>query len=444
MDSGARYPPDQRAACGLSGALIVSKSPGKLFELVIVVGGKGVAVGSMFLCSLLAARGLGPNAYGHFAAALSLVLLLDGLVGTPLDLATVRFGALFVADQARSLPIQIALLRGKCALGALIVVIAVTYPTRLTLSFLPGATPTLWFFISINIAALLVLRAYSATLQSQSDFRSYSLLDVVQGGLRLCLFSGLALAAEASAATYLGLYAVATLVSMALGRRRLRLPMATRAWPPAADLRLALRYVGTTGVISILGTISARTDVVIIAAQGHTAATAYYSVAAQIAMIGTLLASYASIVVQPRLLELTRQGQLLSLVKHNLRVSAVCALVLAVLQNTVLPDLVVRLFGAQYLPALPILTWLLWSAWLDTLLFPVLVPYGLQLQARSCLLAECLFTSCYLAALPLAIAHVNVGIGVAMLVTALRVAKLTFYGVLLWNTQAGHARTAVV
>ena len=422
----------------------MSKSPGKLLDLVIVIGGKVVAVGSLFCCSLLAARGLGPNAYGHFAAALSFVLLLDGLAGTPLDLATVRFGALYGADHARSLAMQIALLRGKCALGALIVVIAVTFPAYLTRFVLPGATPALWLFISINIFALLVLRAYSAMLQSQSDFRSYSMLDVVQGALRLCLFGSLALAAEANAATYLGLYALATLITIALGQRRLGLPMSTRTWPPAADLRLALRYVGTTGAISVLGTISARTDVVVIAAQGDTTATAYYSVAAQIAMVGTLLASYASIVVQPRLLELARQGALLPLLKHNIWVSAACALVLVLLQNTVLPALVVRLFGAQYLPALPILSWLLWGAWLDTLLFPVLVPYGLQLQARSCLLAECLFTASYLAALPLAIAHVNVGIGVAILVTAMRVVKLTFYGALLWNTQAGRVRTAVV
>ena len=65
-----------------------------LIDLLLVVGGKVASIAVIFAGGAIVARFGGPAEYGLFATAITAILLLDGMIGSPLDIGANRFSAL--------------------------------------------------------------------------------------------------------------------------------------------------------------------------------------------------------------------------------------------------------------------------------------------------------------------------------------------------------------
>lgn len=409
-----------------------------LADLALVVAAKVLSVAALFLCSVLAARELGAAAYGHFAAALSLLLLVDAMAGSPLDLAVIRFGTLHATEPARVATLQTFLLRAKLAFAAVVFVLAWPNATRLTALLLPGADNALFLLLVVCIGALLLLRGYAVQLQVAQRFRLYAALDVALALLRI---GGVLvvwwLVSTAGAFTYFAIYAMAAFVVLAVAALRMPQGLLRRPMPGRADLRALGAYVAGTAGIVVLGTVTGRADVPLVSAVLGAEATGYYGVGTQLAAVGTMLATYVGIVTQPRVLGLARAGQLGRAVVLNAIGAGLLVLLLVLAGPTLLPLLVPWLFGDGFAASLPVVEILLWGTCIDFLIMPFLLPYALQLETRNCLRGEFVITMIYLLGMLWALGHGIVA--VAWLVTGIRLIKLCFYSLLYLRTHGAHA-----
>ena len=73
-----------------------------LLDFCLVIGGKVSVAGVVFIAGILVARFAGLAEYGLFSVALSAILLCDGMIGSPLDMAAVRFSSLHPGEPART------------------------------------------------------------------------------------------------------------------------------------------------------------------------------------------------------------------------------------------------------------------------------------------------------------------------------------------------------
>jgi len=409
-----------------------------LADLALVVAAKVLSVAALFLCSVLAARQLGAVAYGHFAAALSLLLLVDAMAGSPLDLAVIRFGTLHVAEPERVAALQTFLLRAKLAFAALLFMLAWPNATWLTALLLPGADNALFVLLLASIAALLLLRGYAVQLQVAQRFRMYAALDVALALLRIgSVLAVWWLISAAGAFTYFAIYAIAAFVVLAITALRMPQGLLRRPMPERTDLRALGTYVAGTAGIVVLGTVTGRADVPLVSAVLGPEATGYYGVGTQLAAVGTMLATYIGIVTQPRVLGLVRAGRLGRALALNAIGAALLVLLLILAGPTLLPLLVPLVFGDGFTASIPVVEILLWGTCIDFLIMPFLLPYALQLETRNCLRGEFLITVVYLLGMSWALGQ---GIdAVAWLVTGIRLTKLCFYSLLYLRTHGVHA-----
>ena len=185
-----------------------------------------------------------------------------------------------------------------------------------------------------------------------------------------------------------------------------------------------LRYAGATSLIVALGTVTGRSDILIVEGRIGAEAAAGYAAALHVASILSLLGGYVSVVSQPRILAWARAGRLGWMVTAN--AAAAATIGVAAIGFTLLwPGLLGWLFGEAFAGAAPLLTILVIGTSLDLMIMPLLLPYALQWQPRRALLAECGVT---LAFLVLALGTLGVSAeSMAWLVTGVRAAKLAAY-----------------
>lgn len=415
----------------------VARAQRTALDIGLVVSAKVLSVGALFTCSLVAARELPVPAYGHFAAALGMVLLLDAVLGSPLDLAVIRFGTLFSGQPSRFQALQILLLRGKILAGFVAVAAGIAFGEPIADAVLAGAPPLLAVTALCTLLAMLVMRGYMVQIQVQQRFQLYSAMDIVQALLRF-LGVGLILGGfgVVSATGFLAVFGGA--VAVVLLTVAVAMPQPVWSCPlPAPDDRARLaRYVlGTSGVV-VAGTITGRADLPLVSTVLGAEAAASYGIGVQLAMAGTMLATYVGIVTQPKILALVRAGRM----ERALALNAAGALALAVLiglvQATVLDEIVATLFGEVYRASAPLVGVLLWGTCIDFMIMPLLLPYAIQLEGRVALSGELAITGLFLVVSPLALAFG--AIGMAWLVTIIRLIKLCFYAVVFGKTQSRH------
>jgi O-antigen/teichoic acid export membrane protein len=411
-----------------------------LGELALVAGGKVFGLVALLAGNVLVARAVGQSEYGIYAAAQTLVLLLDAIIGSPLDLAVVRFGALHAGEEQRVDRLWSAAMRIKLAIIAALFVVAALFRAHIAALFFQDAALGGVLLTAIGCAScLLLMRGTAAFVQSRTRFRAYALLDGAQGVLRLALLCILLASGVRSAGALLATFGVGTALVFVIAAWKIPQRYMRSRWPERDDARAILAYVGTTAFLIVLGTITGRSDVLILSAMRSSAESGTYAAAVQLAMIPTMLASYASVVAQPKVVGAARTGRLLSSVGWN-ALGATCLCVLAApLIAWFLPELVRAIFGPEFSGAAPILRVLLIGTCADLFLMPVIMVFGMQLFPRAALAGEIVITAAF--AIAAVVAARAGAIELAWTMTGVRVAKLVWYGWIVWR-HAGGLRSA--
>ena len=399
-----------------------------LAEIARVAGGKTITVGSLVLCNLVVARASESAAeYGLYASGIALALILDAVIGFPLDISTVRFAALHASELDRTAQLHAAVFRVKLlAGGALLAVVATLNIPLSTLLF--GAESGGVLALAVLVAvALLMVRSTSVLLQVRGEFTLYAALDTLQGVLRLALVTATAALPVHSAETFLAAYALGTGLAFALGLRLVSQRYIAESWPTLSELREAAAHAGLATVIVVLGTLTGRADVPVVAWKISAEEAGHYAVALQVATLLTLLASYGSVVMQPRIIAMSRERRIGTLVRWNIVVAG-CITVALVPLLWALPHVIPALFGPRYMAAVRLSAVLLIGTCADLFSMPVLMMVAIQMWPRLMLVGELLIAVAFFGILMSGAAATSLTI--AWVVTAVRFAKLALYAVI--------------
>ena len=398
-----------------------------LGELGLVAGGKLASLASLILCNFLVARWtIDAGEYGRYAAGISLALILDAAIGFPVDISTVRFAAVHPLEPARVDQLQAAAFRLKLLLGAGLLAVAALWGERLSPALLGrGAGSGLVAVALLCTAALLLVRSTAVRLQTQGQFGRYAALDGFQGALRLVAITVPPLLGHRSAEAFLGAHVVGTALAFSVGFWLLPQGYLRAPWPRRRDVREAAVHVGFMAGILVLGTLTGRSDVPILASVQSAEEAGQYAVALQVATLLSMLASYCSIVMQPRVIQMARAGRLGALLRWNVVGATILSAATAAMAPWVLPVLIPGLFGARFVPAVPIAGVLLIGTCADMFLMPVLMMYSIQVFPALSLAGEIVIALGFFGAVMAGAAHTTMAM--AWLVTSVRLTKLLLY-----------------
>jgi len=367
-----------------------------LSEFLLVSVGKIVSLGALFACSIVVAQFGGANELGRFAAALFIVTQLDVALGGSLDYAAVRFSALHRNEASRVVRFHGATFRIKAALVAVMILITLVglRPIAGAL-FDAGEHPTLLLWCTGAAASLILLRSTFAWLQSTVRFKTYAALDALNGVLRIGAMIGVGLLGMRSAEAFLGVFAGAVLGTYLGSLVFIPQPYILAPRPSRQDVGAILSYLGPTAVILILGTFTGRSDVFFVKRLDSAEAAGLYAAAAQIASIITMFASYACLVLQPRLLHAgTASVRRLALL--SVGVGFASALVLLPGVHFLGPWGLDLVFGQEFRPAAAVLSVLMIGTCLDLIFMPVLMTYAMQARAHASMAGEIAITVAYI------------------------------------------------
>jgi O-antigen/teichoic acid export membrane protein len=391
-----------------------------------VAGGKIFALGSLFVTGVLVARASGPENFGFYSAGLALVLMFDAIVGQPVDNSLIRFSSLHRDTPDTVLRVQGLVFRAKLAVGVLVLIVTFLMETLINEQlFGAGAPRGFALLIAVCGVALLATRSLACSFQIRQEFGAYARLDLAQAVLRTVLVLILFAAGVDSPLAYLGVHAIGGMA--AFGAIHMLHPQrfAFARRPDWADTKRLFSYTGATSVIVLFGTITGRADIPVLAAAASPEVTGHYSAAMQIAFLGMLLASYAAVVTQPKVVELASQHRLGHLIKLNVYAVIAATMLYVPVAFGILPALLPWIFGAHFTPSVPILQILLIGTLADLLIVPVMMPYAIQAYAKQSLIGEAIVLVLFIAGIA-AMSQLG-AIEMAWLVTGVRFAKLAVY-----------------
>jgi len=384
---------------------------------------------SILAASILVARATEPIEFGYYSVAISLILLVEALTGAPLDNAAVRFSSLNSDSPARIERVLGYVFKLKFALGLFIFGVVVWFLSPLTESLLDEAAPRSILPIAVlSLISILLVRSSASFLQIQGRFNIYARVDFIQGLLRIALMGGLYLFGCASVVVYLAAYCMSTLLTFFVSLFLYKQEFVLAALPTTGDRRVVFSYIGVTSAIVVLGAISGRADVPILSVLGGAQQAAYYSVASQLAAMGTLFASYFAIVFQPKVIQMAHDKTLNKAINKNIFFAILISLMTVPIAVFLSPMIIPLIFGEAYAASAFIFNILILGICADLVTLPILLPYAIQMIPGRILVGEIVITVVFLISV-LLLLGVDVVV-MAWVVTAVRVAKLFMYYVL--------------
>jgi O-antigen/teichoic acid export membrane protein len=302
----------------------------------------------VFCARALIARDLGPTAMGIYALMLTVALL----GGTFLSLGLPAYNAAFAMEQRPEV------LLANCLLwnGLVFCLLSAVCPLVLEFGDLPRSREFL--VVGLWMAPLMsMMECLRGVLQGAGAMRAYNVVGFIGGALNLSGVVVLTFTGRLGLGAASICWVVSVAASLLIG-----LYGFTRgkglARPDVQLLGRSLKFGGQAWLSQMTGVLNIRLALVLIEWLLGTAAVGIYSIAATISEVLLYLPYAVAAVAAPRFAQATRLDAARLLVRAGaavLALNAVCALVLALVADPVLP----LVFGAQYAGAAPILRALL-------------------------------------------------------------------------------------
>lgn len=348
--------------------------------IVLVTGAKVIGGVSLLALNVWVAQHLSPAAYGLFAIASTGSLLVDGVVGSAVDLAvlkrtdTVPGDAISAAERA-GLILKLGVGGALCAGAAAIALVA--GPAAATIAVLSMVTG----------AGLLMLRSALVYLQLRARFGRFALIDLAHTAARWGAVAAIVAAVSSSAAVIAGLataaWAVAGLAMVSTG---LGTPAGANRQP--SDLSGVARAARVALATTAVGAIVARLDLFLIGAFGTAADAGIFGAASTIALAPMWLGAYLAPVFSARILPYCRDQRLAPLfrsVQRGLLALAIVGVGAGVLAG---PYLIERLLPAEYAAAGEVVPVLLVAGAAGFVTFPLVLHTLLILSPRAYLVMD--------------------------------------------------------
>jgi len=391
--------------------------------------GKVCSLGSLLLASILVARATDPTSFGYYSVVISLTLLVEAFVGAPLDNAAVRFHSLQPYNRDRVRTILKYILKLKLFIAAGLLVMLLLFLNPVTERIFDSSAPPVILLIGLaNTVTLLAIRSTASALQIAGCFSAYSRLDSYQGLFRISFTIALFAIGSSSVAAYLCAQGLGTIGAYALSFRNKQNHFLRAPPVEEKDRKTIYSYIGATSALVILGAITGRADLPVLSILSDSDGVGQYSVAAQLALAGTLLASYVAVVYQPKVVQMANNKQLTAAINVNLLVALGLTCVCLPIAHLVSPVIIPWMFGDAFQNSAALFNILLIGICADFVTMPLLLAYAIQTIPRQLLLAESVLTIGFIVSI-LAIDNMS-PTSMAWTVTIIRILKMMIYYIL--------------
>src|SRR5665213_395150 len=262
---------------------------------------------------LVLMRFMAPAEFGVLSLCLSGLLMMDGLLGSAFDLATVRIathsgeGDRTISHQAQESCVALKL--GAVSIAALLLI---SFHQLLLHTFFNGYANAPLTLTLLSGCAVLLLRSAQIHFQLEKRFSSYGLIDLGHSGLKILGIGCLIATAKLTPSHVMAVYLVAPSTLVLLwGIRKGRQIFTQTVFSFAMTRQMfgqARWYLLTFGI----GTLVARGDLWLVAHYTDMHTAGMYSAAQLLALIPPMIGTYLSVVVSPRIMPLFNSGKLLA------------------------------------------------------------------------------------------------------------------------------------
>jgi O-antigen/teichoic acid export membrane protein len=361
---GGRSPSASRATIAMSGI-----SLGRVTAMLLLARAAGYALS--LASSVILARSLGADRLGAYAYAMGLA----GIFGLLPNLGISTIVTRTIARQPDAgTGVVVAAVRAQAllAVGLLILVPAFA-------ALLPGQPVplTLVGLAAAQLAVGTLSWPYLAALAGRARYDRVALAEFTAASAGTV--STLAAAAlRGGVATFLWAHVLAAGLAV-LAARRIAVPFLSPGGQPIVRLSALLRQAAPFGASAAIQGLYTRLDVVLLGQMAPTAALGLYSVAYKPVNLAVSLGGTVAGTLFPLMAQEPLRGVPVALARA-VRGLGVAAPALALALSGLATPVLLLLFGAEYLPAAPILTMLAWSTVFNWLYGPL----GISLQARGC------------------------------------------------------------
>lgn len=269
-----------------------------LLSLTQVVCAKLVAGGSAVLINVALFRYLDTASFGLIGVCLAFVLLVDGVLGSALDMSVLKLAP--SREGPSALAIHSCAILTKLAVGALFGVIAFIFRSSLSNSIFHSSDHGALIVWTIGaITAMLLLRSAQVYVQTSGEFGRYGRIDVAHGTLRIAGIAFLILCNTVTPLTVLAVFTIAPLIPFASWAARHADVIA--AWRPGLhvfpEIWRAIRWILLTFT---LASMISRLDVVLVSKWGSLKDAGLYSAALVFAMVVQIAGSYVAVLLTPK------------------------------------------------------------------------------------------------------------------------------------------------
>ena len=378
------------------------------------------------------ARVGGAAEYGLFILTITAVLIIDGVLGTSLDISVIRYAS-HVTNDARAKIARCQAFAFHIKWIGILCLLLISLAFK-QLNLFPNTENYPVFPILFASLGLLLARSVAVDAQIQQKFRLYSGIDAMQGITRIILFGLLAILGCSQASVYSGVYGIVGFLILLFGAFGLKQSFFRSALPPKDEMTRLFRFAGATTFIIAFGTVTGRGDILILSFTQSNEALANYGAASQITQLLTQFALYASVLTQPRIIQDTRDGTLNKLIKINLIAVAVISLASIPFWAFGFFDWVIALlFGEGFDFAINLLQIQFIGGILDLLIVPTLMTLAVLAIPKWCIWGELAIMLAFMTTGFLITTHFegnNALIAMSWTFVGVRVAKLAFYGLL--------------
>jgi O-antigen/teichoic acid export membrane protein len=331
---------------------------------------------------LVLMRFMAPAEFGLLSLCLSALLMMDGLLGSAFDLATVRIATNSgEGDCTTSYQAQESCIALKIGAVSIAAVLLISFHRLLLLAFFKGYGNVPLMLTLLSGCAVLLLRSAQIHFQLEKRFSAYGLIDLGHSGLKILGVGYLIATAKLTPTYVMVVYFVAPLTLVLLWAIRNGREILSNAVFSFAMTRQmfgqARWYLLTFGI----GTLVARGDLWLVAHYTNMHTAGMYSAAQLLALIPPMIGTYLSVVVSPRIMPLFNSGKLLAFTGRVQSSLLLLSLVGYVMALMLLPRFS-GLLPPKFHEALPVLFILLPGSLAGFVCFPLTLTTLMFLRPR--------------------------------------------------------------
>ncbi len=353
-----------------------------LSDLTFVVLPKLLGGAGIFLVNILLLRYLGPEQFGLYSLCVTGILLSEGVLGTPFDIAVLRLAQASLArDEGRAIAIERQALKQKLPLAVAMLALALAASGWL----LPSASSgNRWVLVAISgsaVIAMLLQRSILTHLQIRQRFVRYGITDLMQivvkfGGIALLL-----LFFPVRPEYLIAFLALGPALSALFGGLYFARPLFTH---PATRVdreslwEHAKWYFATIGLGATIG----RLDILMLGSLAPLEQVGVFAAAQVIAMIPELLGGYASVVLSPRIIPHCRRGDFRRFFIEAQMVLTIVAVGAYVAALLLWDDIATHFLPSRYREASELLMILLPGTLAGMVTAPLALPFVLFVKKR--------------------------------------------------------------